>query len=216
GDWEKLAPEVSYQPRLVLTDVSTLSTLPPRELTSGWAEVIKHGAILDAELFALFEEKADALKALEPQLTADVIGRNVAIKARVASEDEKETTGLRTLLNYGHTIGHALEAATNYEGYLHGEAVAVGMVGAAIISQRMGLLTPDAVERLRKLLQRFGLPVASPGVSRDAVLRAMSLDKKVEGKAIKWVMLEGIGRAVVRRDVPEADVMAALQTLGVR
>ena len=205
-----------YQPRLVLADVSTLSTLPPRELTSGWAEVIKHGAILDAALFALFEEKADALKALEPRLAAEIIGRSVAIKARVASEDEKETTGLRTLLNYGHTIGHALEAATSYEGYLHGEAIAVGMVGAAIISQRMGLLTPDAVERLRKLLQRFGLPVAAPGVSRSAILHAMALDKKVEGKAIKWVVLEGIGRAAVRRDVPEADVMAALQALGVR
>jgi len=205
-----------YQPRLVLADVSTLSTLPLRELTSGWAEVIKHGAILDAELFALFEEKADALKALEPRLAADIIGRSVAIKARVASEDEKETTGLRTLLNYGHTIGHALEAATSYEGYLHGEAVAVGMVGAALISQRMGLLTPDAVERLRKLLQRFGLPVAAPGVSRSAVLHAMALDKKVEGKAIKWVVLEGIGRATVRRDVPEAHMLAALEALGVR
>ena len=191
-----------YQPLMVLADVSALSTLGKRELAEGWAEAIKHGFILDATLVDLFEEHAEGLMALEPEVTTRAIRESVAIKAQVVSEDERETLGRRILLNYGHTIGHALEAASGYGRFMHGEAVAVGMSGAALISQSMGMVPAELVKRQGRLLERFGLPTSAPGVDPEDVLRAMSLDKKTEAGSIKWVLLEGVGRAVVRRDVP--------------
>ena len=199
-----------YQPAMVLADVQALSTLGRRELAEGWAEAIKHGLILDADLFQVFEERAEELMALEKEITAQVIKRSMVIKARVVSEDERETTGRRTLLNYGHTIGHALETVTGYGQYLHGEAVAVGMMGAAFISHRMGLIDQSVVERQERLLQRFGLPTTAPGVDREQVLQATTRDKKVESGAIKWVLLGDIGRAVIRRDVPQDVVEEAV------
>jgi shikimate kinase/3-dehydroquinate synthase len=191
-----------YQPRLVLADVSTLQSLPPRELTAGWAEVIKHALIMDEELLRLLEEKADAILSLEPAVTTEVISRSIALKAAVVSEDEREETGRRTILNYGHTIGHGLEAAAEYTGMLHGEAVAVGMAGAARIARRLGLLPPEVAERQDALIARFGLPLRASGVDPAKVLAATALDKKVKGGAIGWVLLEGIGRPVIRHDVP--------------
>jgi len=202
-----------YQPSMVLADVGVLSTLGQRERSEGWAEAIKHSLILDKGLLDTFEQRAAELLALEPEVTADVIRRSVAIKARVVSDDERETGGRRVLLNYGHTIGHALEAAAGYGRYLHGEAVSVGMTGAALISRRIGLIDSEMVERQRGLLERFGLPTACPGVEVDGLVEAMARDKKVLGGAIQWVLLEGIGRAMVRRDVPAAvvkDVLAEL------
>ncbi|TET87337.1 MAG: 3-dehydroquinate synthase, partial [Dehalococcoidia bacterium] len=137
-----------YQPRLVIADVQALTTLPHRELISGWSEVIKHGLILDAEFFEFLESNAPELSRLEPDIATKAVRRSVAIKARVVSEDEKER-GKRTLLNYGHTIAHGLEAATNYERFLHGEAVAIGMIGAAMLSHDLGLLPQEVVERQR-------------------------------------------------------------------
>ena len=191
-----------YQPRLVLADVSTLQSLPPRELTAGWAEVIKHALIMDEELLRLLEENADAIVSLEPAVTTEVISRSIALKAAVVSEDEREETGRRTILNYGHTIGHGLEAAAEYTGMLHGEAVAVGMAGAARIARRLGLLPPEVAERQDALIARFGLPLRASGVDPAKVLAATALDKKVKGGAIGWVLLEGIGRPVIRHDVP--------------
>ena len=192
-----------HQPQMVLADVSALSTLGKRELAEGWAEAIKHGLILDAELFHLFEENAEDLMDVGHQaLTLDVIRRSVSIKAGVVSEDERETLGRRTLLNYGHTIGHALEAATSYGRYLHGEAVSVGMMGAARMSQRMGMITEEVVQRQKRLLERFGLPTSAPDVGSQEVFEAMAMDKKIESGSIKWVLLEELGRAVVRKDVP--------------
>jgi shikimate kinase/3-dehydroquinate synthase len=199
-----------YQPRLVLADVKTLTTLPQRELTSGWAEVIKHGLILDADFLQLLEDNARGLIKLKPEITSKVIARSTAIKCRVVSEDEKET-GKRTILNYGHTIAHGLEAASKYERFLHGEAVAIGMMGAARLSHRLKLLSQDAVERQKALLQKFGLPVDCSGVPLADVLAAMKLDKKVRGKAIRWVLLEDIGRAVIRSEVPEKEVLSVLK-----
>ena len=199
-----------HQPRVVLADLNTLKTLPARELTSGWAEAIKHGLILDAPLFNLFGEKADALLNLEPGITEEVVRRSMAIKARVVEEDERETTGRRTLLNYGHTIGHGLEAATQYRRLLHGEAVSIGMVAAAEISHWMGLLPREAVEAQAEVLKRFGLPTSCPGVEPQDVLEAMELDKKAASKVINWVLLEGIGRAALRSDVPQELVQQAL------
>jgi 3-dehydroquinate synthase len=192
-----------YQPRLVVTDAAALKTLPPRELTAGWAEVTKHALIQDADLLALLEEAAPALTGLEPEITTEVVRRSVAIKAQVVSEDERETTGRRTILNYGHTVGHALEAAADYTGLLHGEAVAIGMTAAAQIGRRMEVTPPALVERQKALLERFGLPVKAPALSLDRVLDAIALDKKVSGKAVRWVLLADVGLPVLRQDVPE-------------
>ena len=203
-----------YQPRMVLADVSALATLGRRELAEGWAEAIKHGLILDAELFDFLEVHADEL--LDPKtygpgasdggdgldVATEAIHRSVAIKARIVTEDERETLGRRILLNYGHTIGHALEAATDYGEYLHGEAVSLGMMGAATIGEALGLIDGEVVQRQRWILERFGLPTSAAGVDPQRVLAAMSLDKKTEGGSVKWVLLEGVGRAVVRSDVP--------------
>ena len=226
-----------YQPRLVLADVSTLSTLGKRELAEGWAEAIKHGLILDVELLDMLEEYAEDLsrgvgsgtwsptpapasaddaadeEVKKVDVITEVIRRNVAIKALVVSEDERETLDRRILLNYGHTIGHALEAATGYGQYLHGEAISVGMMGAAFISQRMGMITEEVVQRQRSLLERFNLTISAPGVEPQQVLEAMSLDKKTEAGSIRWVLLEGVGKAVVRGDVPTDLVEETVHTL---
>ena len=204
-----------YQPRLVLADVQTLTTLPPREVAAGWAEVVKHALIMDRDLFDFMERHAAALTALDRALATEAIKRSAAIKARVVSQDERETGGVRTLLNYGHTVGHALEAALEYAGLLHGEAVSIGMMAAGHISWRLGMLRPEELARQRAILEAFRLPVhAPPGVDSATVRQAMSLDKKVEGKRIRWVLLDGIGRAVSRTDVPDAVVDEALRSVG--
>ena len=191
-----------YQPKAVLADVQALSTLGKRELSEGWAEAIKHGFILDPSLVDVFEEHAEALMNVEPEIATEVIRRSMAIKADVVSRDERETLGVRILLNYGHTIGHALESSTEYGRFMHGEGVSIGMMGAAKMAQEMGILDQAVVDRQYNLLQRFNLPTAAPGVPVDDIRRAMSLDKKVADGANRWVMLEDVGRAVVRRDVP--------------
>jgi shikimate kinase/3-dehydroquinate synthase len=208
-----------YQPGLVVADPRTLETLPGRELTSGWAEVIKYGLILDREFFEFLETNVSRLTELEPQLVTRAIARSAALKGQVVSLDEKEREGKRTILNYGHTIGHGLEAAGKYKQFLHGEAVAIGMVGAARLSQRLGLLPSSAVERQQVLLHKFGLPTSlrrkrgNLKVSIASITRAMELDKKVKEKAIRWVLLQDIGKTVIRSDVPQRDVVAVLREL---
>jgi shikimate kinase/3-dehydroquinate synthase len=208
-----------YQPSMVLADPQTLTTLPQRELTSGWAEVIKHSMILDEEFVQFLETNVNNLKKLEPELVTRALARSAAIKAQVVSQDEKEREGKRTILNYGHTIAHGLEAATQYRRFLHGEAVAMGMVGAAEISQRLGLLPSAAVERQKALLHEFGLPTSLQAerdglkLSMTGVTRAMELDKKVKGKAIRWVLLQDIGKAMIRSDLPQKTVLAVLRHL---
>ncbi len=208
-----------YQPNLVLADPEALVTLPRRELISGWAEVIKYGLILDKQFFEFLESNADGLAKLQPELLTKAISCCVALKAQVVGEDERERTGKRTILNYGHTIGHGLEAATGYQRLLHGEAVAIGMMGEAKLSQRLGLLPSAVVERQRKLLRKFGLPTSLRGkrsslkLDLTRVTKAMELDKKVKVKAIRWVLLQDIGEVVIRSDVPKEDVLAVLQEL---
>ena len=202
-----------YQPKFVLADVQALQSLPQRELASGWAEAIKHGLILDPELLAIFEELREPILALEQDVATDVIRRSVAIKADVVSQDEKETLGIRMLLNYGHTIGHAIETATGYGRFLHGEAVSVGMMGAARIGNAMGMMSTDEVERQRTLLEGFGLPLSSPGVDTAAMSEALYSDKKVVGGALRWVLLDRIGKASVRNDVPAELVEETLALL---
>ena len=202
-----------YQPAMVLADVKALETLGRRELAEGWAEAIKHGLILDARLFQTFEEHADELMGLERDITVEVIRRSMAIKAQIVSEDERETLGRRILLNYGHTIGHSLEAATSYGRFLHGEAVSIGMAGAVQISHAMGLIGEEVIAKQRRLLERFELPIRASGVNTDAVFTAMSLDKKTQEGSIKWVLLEDVGKAAVHNNVPSALVQETLNSL---
>ena len=199
-----------YHPSLVLADASALTTLPERVVREGWAEALKHGLAFDANLVELYETQADALLGLEPELTTRVIARNAAIKARVVTEDERETSGLRSLLNYGHTIGHAVESATGYNQYLHGEAVAVGMVGAAMLGHWAGVTPEWVVRRQGALLRRFGLPGRLSNVPADAVLEAISLDKKAVSGDISWVFLEEVGKARLQRGVPQEQVRQVL------
>jgi len=201
-----------HQPHLVAIDAVTLSTLPRRELVSGWAEVIKHALTLDPDFLAFLEANADGLAGLDAEVTTEAIRRSGSLKAMVVSEDERES-GKRMILNYGHTIGHGLEAAMGYEHYLHGEAVAIGMIGAALLSERLGLVSEDVVARQRALLQSFGLPTTCPGVDAASVTRAMELDKKVREKAVRWVLLEGIGQPVFRDDVPLEQVLGVIEEL---
>ena len=214
-----------YQPRTVLADVATLATLPPRELRSGFAEVIKHGFIRDEPMLDLLEETADSL--LDPaagsldssrrQLLVDVITRNQAIKAAVVSADERESD-IRAILNYGHTLGHAIEAVTGYSSVLHGEAVAMGMVAVAEMGCAMGLIDEALVARHRRLIERFGLPTKSPpGLGRAEIVEAMSRDKKVVGGKQRWILLESVGNPIVRDDVPAEVVSDAIDAVvGVR
>ena len=201
-----------YQPRLVLADIRTLTTLPRRELVSGWAEVVKHAMIRDPQLLRILEERSRDLIGLEQSVTAEAVARSAAIKAEVVSEDERER-GLRTILNYGHTIAHGLEAATGYDRFLHGEAVAVGMVGAARVSRRLGMLSPDVVGRQERALEAFDLPTSCTGVAVESVLQAMQLDKKVRGERIRWVLLTDVGRTVLRDDVPDDVVESVIGEL---
>ena len=198
------------QPEFVLADVEALSTLPERALVSGWAEAVKHALILDEPLLRVFEENVESIALLEPETASDALRRSVAIKADVVSRDERETLGIRALLNYGHTTAHALEAVTGYERYLHGEAVGIGMMAAADISNRMGMLSDDEVLRQRSVLQAYGLPLKFRDVDPSAIRDAMSMDKKTVGGRIRWVLLDGIGNAVTRSDVPPELIDRAL------
>ncbi|GBD23599.1 3-dehydroquinate synthase [bacterium HR29] len=193
------------QPAAVLIDPGVLGTLPGRETRAGLAELIKHGLILDEALVADLERVHGDVRAMVGE---EFIARSVAIKAAIVSADEREA-GLRSLLNYGHTIGHALEAVTGYTRYLHGEAVAVGMHAAGRIAVSMGMLSPEALERQQALLRAVGLPERAPDVPLGPVLERTLLDKKVRGGRVRWVLLERIGRAVLRGDVPESIVREA-------
>jgi 3-dehydroquinate synthase len=194
-----------YPPSLVIVDSHTLSTLPARELSAALAEVVKMGVILDPQLFDLLETEADRLLRLEPASVERVIARSIGLKAGVVQQDERES-GLRAILNYGHTIGHGVEAASDYVLYRHGEAVAIGMEGAARLAVEVGLCSPDLPLRQGELLRRFGLPLSYRGVAVDAILEAMGRDKKASRGRLTWVLPERIGKTAIRRDVPESAV----------
>ena len=194
------------QPRLVLIDPALLATLPERHLRAGLAELVKHGFILDEALLTLLEGHAGDPAAMASE---ELIARSAAIKARIVSEDERES-GARTLLNYGHTVGHGIEAAAGYRGYLHGEAVAIGMHAAGLIAREVGLLAPEALDRQQALIRACGLPERANGVAAEDVVEAMRSDKKVRSGEISWVLLDRLGHAVVQRDVPPATVENAI------
>ncbi|MCD6599399.1 MAG: 3-dehydroquinate synthase [Dehalococcoidia bacterium] len=201
-----------YQPSFVLADCGTLTSLPQRELTSGWAEVIKYGLIMDEGFLGFLETNVNKLTELELATVHQAIVRSAIIKSQIVSEDEKEV-GKRIILNYGHTIAHGLEAASQYRQFLHGEAVAIGMMGAAKLSQKLELLSVKSVEWQQSLLQRFGLAVSFAGLDLVDIIEAMKLDKKVKAKDIRWVLLQNIGSATIRSNVPQQDVLSVLQEL---
>jgi 3-dehydroquinate synthase len=198
-----------WQPRVVLIDTECLSTLPDRELRAGIAEVIKHGAIRDVEFFAWLEASMPSLLAKDARALTHAIHRSCAIKADVVARDERET-GERALLNFGHTFGHAIEAAQGYGVWLHGEAVAAGMVCAARLSERLCGLDPGATRRLANLIAAGGLPTAPPKIAPDRWIDLMRRDKKVEQGVMRFVLLERVGHAVIRGDVAEAAVAASV------
>jgi 3-dehydroquinate synthase len=190
-----------YQPRLVLADHGTLSTLPDRELAAGLAEVIKYGLIRDRPFFEWLEGNIERLKSREPVALAFAIRRSCQAKAEVVSADEREA-GARALLNLGHTFGHAIEAGLGYGQWLHGEAVAAGTLLAAAVSRRLALIEDRDVERMRRLYERAGLPVVAPDLGADRYLELMAVDKKVEAGRIRFVLLRSIGSAFVTAEVP--------------
>jgi 3-dehydroquinate synthase len=199
-----------HQPRLVLADTDTLASLPPRELRAGWAEVIKHGVIRDVGLFERLEDERRKTKDEGGSVSAEIIRRAVAVKVAVVSADEFEQ-GERIILNYGHTIGHALENALGYGELLHGEAVAIGMHVEARISQAMGLCDAPFIARQQALIEAYGLSTSVPaGLDLDHVLALTLRDKKVQAKRVRWVLPIVLGQVAVRDDVPEALVRKAL------
>jgi 3-dehydroquinate synthase len=186
-----------YQPVRVICDLSTLQTLPERELSAGLAEVIKYGPIYDMEFFNWIESNIQALRARDMAALAHAVRRSCEIKADVVGQDEREA-GLRAILNFGHTFGHAIEAGLGFGEWLHGEAVGCGMVMAARLSQRLGLVDSDFVQRLRALVERAGLPVVGPDLGAASYIEHMRLDKKSEGGLIKFVLIDSPGRVVVQ------------------
>jgi 3-dehydroquinate synthase len=183
-----------HQPSAVIADVSTLDSLPPRELRAGLAEVIKHGVALDGAFFEWLERSVEKIVARDREALVYAVRRSCELKAAIVAQDEREA-GKRALLNLGHTFGHAIEAGTGFGPWLHGEAVAAGMVLAANLSVRAGTLEPDQARRVRKLIERAGLPVAPPKLSAEAWREHMALDKKAAAGRVRFILLDAIGRA---------------------
>jgi len=194
-----------HQPEVVLIDTDTLATLPDRELHAGLAEVIKYGAICDSGFFAWLEENMSSLLAREPEVLAQAIGRSCELKAEVVAEDERES-GRRAILNFGHTFGHAIEHCQGYGEWLHGEAVAAGMVMAA----RLSGISEKEVARLEKLVAAAGLPIDPPAIAERDWLAAMGMDKKVQGKRLRFVLLHEIGACEVTTDYEERRLASLL------
>ncbi|QDT76110.1 3-dehydroquinate synthase [Lacipirellula limnantheis] len=199
-----------WQPRGVLCDVAALESLPDREYRAGLAEVVKYGVILDAEFFAYLEANVEPINARHADVLTRIVERSCRLKANVVEQDERETTGLRAALNYGHTFGHAFEAIGEYEELLHGEAVAAGMRCAMQLAVRLGRVAEADFERQESLLEALGLLVDPLEADGDEVLRLMYRDKKVAAGKLRFVLPDRIGHVELVADVPEADVLAAL------
>ena len=191
-----------HQPQFVVADTSALSTLPPRELRAGLAEVIKYGLVFDVEFLGWLEANMSRLLALDPECLAYAIRRSCELKADVVRRDEREQ-GDRALLNLGHTFGHAIESATGYTEWLHGEAVGAGMLIAAELSERIGMLKREDVQRVRELLRSAGLDLAPPRIGAARALDYMRVDKKVKGGRIRLILLERLGAGVFTADYPD-------------
>ena len=194
-----------HQPRAVFIDLNCLATLPEREIKSGLGEVVKYGVISDADLFAYLEVNAEKILRRDVQTLAHIVKRSCELKAQVVGKDERES-GLRRILNFGHTLAHAVEEQTHYAKFRHGEAVAIGMVGAAQISRELGKTTPANVERLENLLRRFGMMTTCAGLDADKLYRVTLRDKKTVGGVVNWVLMRDFGDVEICGDVPESVV----------
>lgn len=203
-----------YQPRLVITDVTTLATLPPRELGSGMAEVIKHGIILDEHYFDLVTGELDLVRQVNPAFMAFVVAGSCNIKADVVQNDETET-GMRAILNFGHTIGHSLESLTHYTRFKHGEAVMIGMLAALRIAVKIGLLPDNHIyESLENTIHTLDMPSRIPQLPVEAIYQSLFNDKKTEFSKIRWILPCRLGETVIRDDVPESVVKEVLAEMG--
>ncbi len=203
-----------HQPIAVWIDTATLNTLPEREVRCGLAEVVKYGMILDASFFSDLEQSVEAVLAFDQKTLCRVVQRSCELKADVVSKDEREETGLRAVLNFGHTIGHAIEAVAGYGGHFeHGEAVAVGMVAECRLAERIGWITPDVTYRLIKLLKRCRLPVSAPGLSIERMIDAMGRDKKNQAGKIRFVLPRRIGHVEMTSEVTSDQVRAVLNEM---
>jgi 3-dehydroquinate synthase len=199
-----------YQPRLVLADIDTLKTLPKRELLCGIAEIIKYGIIWDEGLFKFLKQNRDAVLNLNADAMKYIIKRSCEIKAEVVSKDEREA-GLRAILNYGHTIGHAIETETGYRRYLHGEAIAIGMHLEARLSHLMGLADSKQALMIKEVIDSYSLPSELPeGLNADKLISHMKLDKKVEAGEMKFILIEKIGKATIQKGVGIEDIREAI------
>jgi len=199
-----------HQPIGVWIDTATLTTLPPREYRSGLAEVVKYGVILDADFFTWLEDNADAVLRRDPDAVRHIVARSCRLKADVVAKDERELTGLRAVLNYGHTFAHAFETVGGYGAWLHGEAVSVGMVCASQLAERRGLIPAETSARQVRLLERFGLPTAPKSWPIDELLQVMRNDKKNVAGRLRLVLPRRLGEVALFDDVAEADVRRAL------
>jgi 3-dehydroquinate synthase len=199
-----------HQPAAVFADTSTLNTLPDRELRAGLAEVIKYGLIIDREFFDWLEAHARELLGRDSTALAHAIRRSCEIKAEIVGRDEREQ-GDRALLNLGHTFGHAIESATNYASWLHGEAVGAGMLLAADMSQRLGWVSTADVARVERVLKAFGLPIDVSALSADTLADRMKIDKKVAAGRIRLVLLKAIGKSVVTGDYADTALRETLR-----
>jgi 3-dehydroquinate synthase len=200
-----------HQPVGVWIDIATLETLPPREYRSGLAEVVKYGVILDADFFDYLTRSTDALLARQPTAVERIVRRSCELKARIVEQDEREETGLRAVLNYGHTFAHAFETAAGYGGWLHGAAVAAGMVCASRLAERRGLVGPDVTERQIALLEAFGLPTAPERWPVDALIQTMRSDKKAVAGRMRFILPRRLGEVALFDDVPDVDVRQVLE-----
>ena len=203
-----------HQPVGVLIDTAVLETLPAREFSAGLAEVVKYGVILDADFFTFLEQRAESINRRDPNILRQVVARCCRLKADVVEKDEFERTGLRAVLNYGHTFGHAFEALAGYGELLHGEAVAIGMLYASRLAERLGFIDAATTRRQEELLSLFGLPTQLPAGwphSEDAVIDRMKLDKKTLGGQLRFVLPKRLGHVEVVNDVTETNVRAVLR-----
>jgi 3-dehydroquinate synthase len=202
-----------YQPSLIVSDQNLLSTLPRREILSGLAEVIKHGVIADAALFEYVDKNAEKLLIADPEALANVVSSSITIKGKFVALDEKDTKGIRAALNYGHTTGHALEALTSWE-LRHGEAVALGMIVAAGISKKLGLMEQMEIDRQRRLLEKLGFYLEPPELDAKEIIEVMHMDKKAREGSIRFVVPTGIGRPPALRAIPENLILQVLEEEG--
>lgn len=202
-----------HQPVGVWIDTAFLNTLPDREYRSGLAEVVKYGVILDADFFAYLEQHAAAILARDAECIRHIVARSCRLKADVVERDEREETGLRAVLNYGHTFAHAFETVGGYGAWLHGEAVSTGIVCASWLAERQGLIDADITERQRQLLQTFGLPIAPQRWPVEELLAVMRLDKKAVAGRLRFVLPRRLGEVALFDDVSEQDVRAVLENL---